>query len=307
MDTETLLRCGRVNLRFHRLVCDKLVWRSLLRGIHYFPALGGETGQGEDEDEERMDELIKFVVERGSSEMKAELVNEVASRFSIRSSNKNFFYFCSKKGKGCRFISPLKVTVSIQGWDDAPDTFEMGESHLKELHSLAQTVGTEFIVKEVKNIYPLIGYTEDIKLVVALVDQQEEGLDKLELQSVDFPSLQKKHQADSIFSLIKASKEWKVEEVSLMPTLLGDDSTFWAALAKNAGTGHIGTLEFPPIYKENMQRARKEDVKAVWEIAEKLRHYFYNHNGGTVIGAGRGEEPKTTWEEAYETLLENMF
>ena len=136
---------------------------------------------------------------------------------------------------------------------------------------------------------------------------KEEGLDKLELQSVDFPSLQKKHQADSIFSLIKASKEWKVEEVSLMPTLLGDDSTFWAALAKNVGTGHIGTLEFPPIYKENMQRARKEDVKAVWEIAEKLRHYFYNHNGGTVIGAGRGEEPKTTWEEAYETLLENMF
>ena len=285
----------------------------MLKGIHYFPALGAQIEQveNEDEDKERMAELVKFVVERGSSKMKAELLKEVASRFYIwmasQSRDEDFYYICSKKGKGCRFSSPFKVTVSIQGWDDAPDTFEMGESHLKELHSLAQTVGTEFIVKEVKNIYPLIGYTEDIKLVVALVDQQEEGLDKLELQSVDFPSLQKKHQADSIFSLIKASKEWKVEEVSLMPTLSGDDSTFWAALAKNAGTGHIGTLEFPPIYKENMQRARKEDVKAVWEIAEKLRHYFYNHNGGTVIGAGRGEEPKTTWEEAYETLLENMF
>ena len=107
-------------------------------------------------------------------------------------------------------------------------------------------------------------YDEAFKLITALVDQQEEGLDKLELQSLNNFSSLKKHQADtdSIFSLMKASKEWKVEEVYLYikPASLSDDSTFWAALARNAGTGHIGTLIE---YKENMQKARKEDVKAV--------------------------------------------
>ena len=185
--------------------------------------------------------------------------------------------------------------MSIQGWEDAPDTFEMGETHLKELYGLAQAIGAKFIVKEVKTISKLFGHTtEAFKLIVALVDQQGEGLDKLELKSLKFhPNLQ-----EAVFSLMKASKEWKVEDLFLNCALLGDDSTCWAALARYAGTGHIGTLL---IYKDNMARARArmEDVKAVWEIAEKLNLGYYDVNGGIVIGGGWGEDPKTTWEEAY--------
>ena len=59
----------------HRLVCDKLVWRSLLKRIDYFPVLGGDPEQGEDK--ERQDKLVKFVVDKASSEMKAELVKEL--------------------------------------------------------------------------------------------------------------------------------------------------------------------------------------------------------------------------------------
>ena len=58
----------------------------------------------------------------------------------------------------------------------------------------------------------------------------------------------------------------------------------------------------------------KEDVKyvrAVWEIAEKLEVVVYDHDQdltGTLIQirGGRGEDPKTTWEEAYETVLNNI-
>ena len=68
IDPDTLLSCGRTNRRLHRLVCDKLVWRSLLKGIDYFPVLRGDSGQGEDEeddeeedkDKERLNELLKF-------------------------------------------------------------------------------------------------------------------------------------------------------------------------------------------------------------------------------------------------------
>ena len=57
----------------------------------YFPVLGGDSGQGEDEeddeeedeDKERLNKLLKFVVDNSSWEMKAELVQKVASRFLI--------------------------------------------------------------------------------------------------------------------------------------------------------------------------------------------------------------------------------
>ena len=62
-----------------------------------------------------------------------------------------------------------------------------------------------------------------------------------------------------------------------------------------------------------MVKAKKEDVKAVWEIAEKLMQesnpFDYHHadnNDGIVVGGGRGEDPKTTWEEAYEILLKKI-
>ena len=50
------------------------MWRSLLKGINWFPEYYGED-EDEDDDKdilkfERMDKLVKFVVAKGSSEMK---------------------------------------------------------------------------------------------------------------------------------------------------------------------------------------------------------------------------------------------
>ena len=44
----------------------------------------------------------------------------------------------------------------------------------------------------------------------------------------------------------------------------------------------------------------KEDVKAIWEIAETVWARRIE------IGGGRREDPKTTWEEACEEL-KNIF
>ena len=76
-------------------------------------------------------------------------------------------------------------------------------------------------------------------------------------------------------------------------------------MARSAATGQIGTVRFP-IYKGNMKRAKKEDVKAVWEIAERFNPFIYINAERIVIGGGRGEDPKTTWEEAYENQLKHI-
>ena len=59
MEPETLLNCGKANRRLHRLVGDKQVWKSLLKGV-------------EDFTEEGLEGLVKFVGAKGSSEMKTE-------------------------------------------------------------------------------------------------------------------------------------------------------------------------------------------------------------------------------------------
>ena len=60
-----------------------------------------------------------------------------------------------------------------------------------------------------------------------------------------------------------------------------------------------------------MKRPKKGNVKAVWEITEKLKQCDWKSSGnfddvGIAIGGGRGKAPKTTWEEAYENLFMNI-
>ena len=84
----------------------------------------------------------------------------------------------------------------------------------------------------------------------------------------------------------------------------------WRALAQAVATGHIGTIKYQ-LGEGNAgedKQGHVEDVKAVWEITEKMEVVVDEDNPGTVIqiGGGRGEEPKITWEEAYQTVLHNI-
>ena len=106
----------------------------------------------------------------------------------------------------------FKVTVSIEGWgEEAPNAFEIGGGQLSQLHNVALVVGAEFTIKEVKTFADLHPSDRSglkaFKLIRRLVDQQNGGLDKLELQSTSFDE----SPSQAIFlSLVRACKEWKV-------------------------------------------------------------------------------------------------
>ena len=274
------------------------MWRSLLKGINWFPeSYGEDEDEDKGENKERMDKLVKFVVAKGSSEMKREVLREVASRFFLTTGIN--YYSCAQKGGRCGVRGQFKVTVSIEGWgEEAPSTFEIGGGQLSHLHNVALVVGAEFTIKKVKtfgNLHPSDrrGF-ETFKLIWRLVDQQNGGLDKLELQSTSFDE----SPSQAIFlSLVRACKEWKV-----LGKLFTGTYFDWTELARSAATGHIRTLMILNV-REVIQKTRKEDLKAVWEITEKLelvgnggdlRGYF---GAGIAMGGGREEDPKTTWED----------
>ena len=50
---------------------------------------------------------------------------------------------------------------------------------------------------------------------------------------------------------------------------------------------------------ETEQWLIKEDVRAVWEITEKVVIFGFGKN---LIGGGRDKDTNVTWEEAYELL-----
>ena len=132
MDPETLLSCGRANRRLNRLVCDQQVWKHLLKGIVLFPEVWKDSdgemvydsyyeedgSDPENEHNQRMAKLVKFVVDMGSSKMKAVLVKEVASRFKISAHRDDDGYKCyssTKKGSNREETWLSKITTSIQG------------------------------------------------------------------------------------------------------------------------------------------------------------------------------------------------
>ena len=55
---------------------------------------------------------------------------------------------------------------------------------------------------------------------------------------------------------------------------------------------------------ERREAKKRGDIKTLWEISEEVVvDYQYEP---THIGGGRGEEPKITWQEAYDILLKKI-
>ena len=84
-------------------------------------------------------------------------------------------------------------------------------------------------------------------------------------------------------------------------------------LVKKAICGQIGKLILL-VDNEEVATIGEEDLKAVWEITEKLEAEFYTMSNEEQIqeqirtyGGGRGmQEPKATWEEVYQDVLKNI-
>ena len=75
----------------------------------------------------------------------------------------------------------------------------------------------------------------------------------------------------------------------------------FAELRKCFATGHVGELRLVHDIEE-VQWLIKEDIRAVWEISEKLEIITFGRLVRDEIGGGRAKDTNVTWEESYELL-----
>ena len=138
-------------------------------------------------------------------------------------------------------------------------------------------------------------------MIAAQVDRQgDKSLSKMEFDTALFCH---PHQCLPPFiPLLKACTEWTVQTL-----VLKSSNSFCCSvltqLARISAKGHIGELVFfcEKLYEDVFP---KSDVKALWEISEELT--VVKEEGGWGMGqcvGGRGEGPKMTWEEVYESFL----
>ena len=243
MDPQTLLSCGRASPRLYRLLCDRVVWRHLLKGVDFTKEMMEELrvlGQG------------LFGIS-GSPEMMPEVVKEAAQRFPVKYQD---------------FLSNIKIAIAIQSWGK-PESFEVDGNKLKELTRVADAVGAKFVIKRLKESESGDLKTDQLifqpfsTLIDAHIAQQEEGLlDKLELNKVSLPGGWLDFRK-FFFNLQKASREWSVQELIVYKRM------DFATLARYSGSLHtVNTLHFRAHYK--LEARWQDDVKRVWRKCNKF-------------------------------------
>ena len=271
MDPETLLNCGRASPRLYRLVCDRVVWGHLLKGVDFT--------------KEQMDELVLFgrglFGISGSSEMMAEVVKEAAQRL----------------GK----LGNFKMTIAIQSWGN-PDTCEVDGKYLEELTRVAEAVGATFSIKEFEESETemsenLCFHKPVFTLIEAHIAQQEGGLSKLELNKVSLPGGCVEFRK-FFFNLQRASQEWSVLNLIIYKRM------DFGTLARYSPTGSINTLHFRAHNK--LDRARwEEDVKRVWGITNKLVFRLINGDTPDVeFGGGKEGGREAEWQRILQVVFE---
>ena len=239
MDPQTLLNCGRASPRLYRLLCDRVVWRHLLKGVNFTKEMMEELrvlGQG------------LFGIS-GSPEMMPEVVKEAAQRFPVKYQD---------------FLGNIKIVIAIQSWGE-PETFEVDGNKLEELTRVADAVGAKFVIKslEESEIGGLVFEKPFFTLIDAHIAQQEEGLlDKLELDKVSLPGGWMDFRK-FFFNLQRASREWSVQELIVYKRM------DFATLARYSGSLHtVNTLHFRAHYK--LEARWQDDVKRVWRKCNKF-------------------------------------
>ena len=234
--------------------------------------------------------------------MKTEVAKEVASRCQ-----KIIHLYWSETAEERRLMNgggDCKVTVSLQGWGD-PCTFEMaGKSYMQQFNRVAQVVEARFTIKKLH--FGGVGggwnVIRCLRMIAGQVEEQgEEGLSELEIDNV-FPLLFSGEVRTIFLSLVEASQVWRIQTLVMAFYQDGYIRKMWTELTNSLAKGHIGRAKF--VIAEDhydLVRPNLKFVKAVWEISEEVQV-----EDRPPIGGGRGRDPKITWEEAYETLLNKI-
>ena len=169
--------------------------------------------------------------------MMIEVVKGVASRCQ-----KNSQFRFGKK-QHWSWSSGVEVSLTIKGWE-APCTFEMmGESCMDEFNKTVEAVGAKCTVKKlnVLGTYYSTGMyvPQIIRTIAAHVDQQGGILSNLEFEATSSHLCSGWNLEPNFLALIKSSKEWMVQRLSILPF---QDCLF--PLVWNSANGRIGTLTF---------------------------------------------------------------
>ena len=134
MDPDTLLNFGKTSQRFFNLVCDREVWRQLLKKTAEFT-------------KEKVEQLRAFKGSKGSVEMMPEMVKEAARRipFSLKPMPvaREFGVQEEEDARWLKGIkNQVKVTLTVEGgW--SKDSFEVDCNGLEELSTLAKATGVK--------------------------------------------------------------------------------------------------------------------------------------------------------------------
>ena len=294
MDSDTLLDCGRASLRLYRLVCDRQVWRSLLKDISEFS-------------KEKVEDLLLFATEggpdmtpemtKGSPEMLPEILKEAARRIK----------FCdrrlgseqaSEQGQGDEggIIKRVKIAVAVQGWDS--ETFEVDGTRLEELTGVAEAVGEKFVMVEVHDFNSFETNIETYRKIATHMEKQEERL--VLLETANFTLNTNREMAELFLTLQKKCLEWRVM-VFMMGSVDPDPEEYWTYLDKICSSyGHISILFF----MKSQWMVRLESVRKAWEISGMM-NIWTDHPLGPLANLRGGRDCvdwETEWEKAVEVL-----
>lgn len=287
MDPDTLLNCGRASKRLFDLVCDRIVWRNLLKKIGEFS-------------KEKLEELVVFG-KKGSAEMMPEVVKEEARRIPFCPPLQNTPWevlgdpLLQEYLSACR--KRVKITLAVpEGWGTG-ETFEVGAQGLEKLNTVAQAVGAKFTIEEVDDFRPLRN-KEILKMIAAHMDQQGGKLGKLAISVVDLMGLSTED-AELFFALLKMSNSWSINLLLLENHTPHD---YWTSLASiSAANGHINQLILP-ITDFGDGELNLNALRKVWEISDQMK---IRSGTGHDIGGGRAcnlDNLEAEWQRVVDIL-----
>ena len=146
------------------------------------------------------------------------------------------------------------------------------------------------------------------KLVLDHVEQQDRGLDKLQIATAAMDGANEEGEKTKkvLLPLIKASKCWSVGNLFNL-----DNRDDWAAPARCSESGKIGEIMIMDY--GYLRGAAQEDVKKVLDISLRFAIVDIGRRGGyfggpdlLVVKGGMAEDPEADWKMLVERAgLEN--
>ena len=266
MDSESLLKVGRTSQRLFSLVCDRQVWRHLLKGLDFTEEQMLEQVLTLLRLPKMMDSEAKTkgIFEFWSNE-NPEMMSEILKEMATRS---------------IYLTGTVKLKIEIQSWG-APETFEVDASYLGELRKVAFLVKAKFNITEVHiplwNLDTLDSIARAYSSILVQIEGQEGALLELKLGSVSDCANRDISIIKYIQILQKACRTWSIQYFKAGGVVP------WRTLARFSANGRIGLII---AFKAQMREiADQDDVKSVWKITRRFRVLNLDDFGG-----GLGEE-----------------